>query len=101
MPALATMLSRQLSPDTLAKMSRDELRTEASRLRGHGFAGKLSAAPGMAQKPASHPSLSTSTFRTRGKKSASKDCCKHGLIRKLSKCCKNQAQQPEAASVTR
>jgi AAA domain/Primase C terminal 2 (PriCT-2) len=47
------------------------------------------------------PPLSTSTFRTKGKKSASKDCCKHGLIRKLSKCCKNQAPQPEAATATR
>ena len=46
------------------------------------------------------PRFSTSTSRTKCKKNAAKACLRLGLPQRLSKCCKNRAQQPEAVTVT-
>src|ERR1700730_11755798 len=47
------------------------------------------------------PPLLTSTYLTKFRKNAAKACMRLGLPQRLSKCCQNQAQRPEAVTATR
>jgi hypothetical protein len=47
------------------------------------------------------PPLLTSTYLTKFRKNAAKACLRLGLPQRLSKCCQNQAQRPEAVTATR